>query len=237
MIVMKRDLRLHGLTSDHHHALVLARRLEEAAARGGLDVDLSAEIRDRYDEDLGPHFAIDEEELLPARALAGRSDLVDRTLRDHGALRDHLAAAESGDFRDSASSARCSRRMFASRNATSSPRARPVWVQRSSNGSLFARRRGEAPATRSGSCPPCSEMTLLPGTAVFVGRGRGGTGLQSSRLETKGGFVDHRWRSAPQCPGLRPVVLTEGNARVRREPDDSQLGDGLGVGQEALRLA
>ena len=94
---MKRDLRLHGLTSDHHHALVLARRLQEAAARGGLDVELSAEVRRRYDEDLGPHFAIEEEELLPALALVGRTDLVDRTLREHAALRDHLAAAESGD--------------------------------------------------------------------------------------------------------------------------------------------
>jgi hypothetical protein len=28
---VKRDVRLHGLTSDHHHALVLARRIREAA--------------------------------------------------------------------------------------------------------------------------------------------------------------------------------------------------------------
>ncbi len=93
---MKRDLRLQGLTSDHHHALVLARRLQEAAASGALDVELSAEVRRRYDDDLGPHFAIEEEELLPALAMAGRTDLVERTLREHGALRDHLAAAESG---------------------------------------------------------------------------------------------------------------------------------------------
>jgi hypothetical protein len=94
---MKRDPRLHGLTSDHHHALVLARRLQEAAAQGALDADLSAEVRRRYDDELGPHFAIEEEELLPALALAGRTDLVERTLREHGALRAHLAAAESGD--------------------------------------------------------------------------------------------------------------------------------------------
>lgn len=94
---MKRDVRLQGLTSDHHHALVLARRLREAVARGGLDLMLLAEVRHRYDNDLGPHFAIEEEESLPALALVGRTDLVDRTLRDHGALRDHLAAAESGD--------------------------------------------------------------------------------------------------------------------------------------------
>jgi hemerythrin-like domain-containing protein len=95
---MKRDVRLHGLTSDHHHALVLARRLREAAARGGLDLILLADVRRRYIEELGPHFALEEEELLPALEQVGRTDLVARTLRDHEALRNHLAAAESGDL-------------------------------------------------------------------------------------------------------------------------------------------
>jgi hemerythrin-like domain-containing protein len=88
----KRDVRLHGLTSDHHHALVLARRLREAAARGGLDLILLAEVRRRYIEELGPHFAIEEEELLRPVEQVGRTDLVARTLREHDALRGHLAA-------------------------------------------------------------------------------------------------------------------------------------------------
>lgn len=95
---MKRDVRLHGLTWDHHHALVLARRLREAAARGGLDRILLADGRRRYVEELGPHFAVEEEELLPALEQAGRTDLVARTLREHEALRGHLAAADSGDL-------------------------------------------------------------------------------------------------------------------------------------------
>jgi hypothetical protein len=95
---MKRDVRLHGLTADHHHALVLARTIRETVSRGGLDLVLLAEVRRRYIEELGPHFAIEEEELLPALEWVGRTDLVARTLREHEALRGHLAAADSGDL-------------------------------------------------------------------------------------------------------------------------------------------
>ena len=94
---MKRHIHLHGLSSDHHHALVLSRRIQEAAAAGQLGAAHAADVRRRYDEELGPHFAIEEEELLPALGQAGRTDLVDRTLREHAALRGHIAAAEAGD--------------------------------------------------------------------------------------------------------------------------------------------
>jgi len=95
---VKRDVRLHGLTSDHHHALVLARRIREAAAGGSLDAALPDDARRRYDEELAPHFAIEEEEeLLPALGDGGRQDLVDRTLREHEALRGHLRDAQAGD--------------------------------------------------------------------------------------------------------------------------------------------
>lgn len=94
---MKRNVHLHGLSSDHHHALVLARRVREAAATGSLSGALAAEARRRCDEELRPHFAIEEEELLPALGLIGQTALVDRTLRDHRDLRGHIAAAEAGD--------------------------------------------------------------------------------------------------------------------------------------------
>lgn len=95
---MKRDLRLHGLTSDHHHALVLALRIKEADASGRLDAGLLADVRTRYDTQLRPHFAVEEEELLPALRRLGGADLVDRTLREHATLRQHLEAAELGDL-------------------------------------------------------------------------------------------------------------------------------------------
>lgn len=94
---MKRDPRLHGLTSDHHHALVLALRVKEAAAAGTLNPRWVAETRRRFETELRPHFVVEEEELLPAIA-ASRPDLVARTLREHGELRAHLEAAETGDL-------------------------------------------------------------------------------------------------------------------------------------------
>ncbi len=95
---MERDVRLHGLTSDHHHALVLASRIKEASTGGRLDAALVADARRRYEQELAPHFAVEEEELLPALAARGRHDLVERTLREHETLRGHLAAAEAGEL-------------------------------------------------------------------------------------------------------------------------------------------
>ena len=95
---MKRDIRLHGLTSDHHHALVLALRIKEATATGELPPELVADARRRFDAELLPHFTVEEEELLPALAAAGRQDLVERTLLEHVRLRDHLQAAEAGQL-------------------------------------------------------------------------------------------------------------------------------------------
>lgn len=85
---MKRDARLHGLTSDHHHALVLALCIKEAAAKGGPRAELVRETRRRFDTELLPHFAIEEEELLPALAQAGHREAVDRTLAEHRLLRE-----------------------------------------------------------------------------------------------------------------------------------------------------
>jgi hemerythrin-like domain-containing protein len=92
---MKRDARLHALSSDHHHALVLARRVERAAGAGGAEA--AADLRAHFDRDLAPHFDVEERALLPALRRAGLGDLCDRTLRDHASLREHLAAAERGE--------------------------------------------------------------------------------------------------------------------------------------------
>lgn len=88
--IVKRDPRLAGLSADHHRALVLARR----AAAGALPV---AALRVRFDEELEPHFRIEEDVLLPALCQAGDDDLAARTLRDHARMRDALSRAEAGD--------------------------------------------------------------------------------------------------------------------------------------------
>jgi hemerythrin-like domain-containing protein len=92
---MKRDPRLHGLTSDHHHALVLALRIKEASSRSDETAALLSDARRRFREELLPHFAVEEEELLPALARKGRQDLVDRTLTEHAALQEYLFGSRS----------------------------------------------------------------------------------------------------------------------------------------------
>jgi len=92
---MNRDARLHGLTSDHHHALVLARRVAREHATSG--AALVRIVREAFERELAPHFAVEEEVLLPALAEAGASDLVDRTREEHAMLRGHLAAVVAGD--------------------------------------------------------------------------------------------------------------------------------------------
>ena len=92
---MKRDPRLHGLSSEHHHALVLARALKR---HDGPWTERDGEtLKRRFDTELEPHFCVEEEVLLPALRLAGATTLADRTVEDHEFLRNHVQAARTGD--------------------------------------------------------------------------------------------------------------------------------------------
>ena len=88
-----RDVRLRGLSSEHHAALVWARRL-----RRGVDREPLAE---RFARELEPHFAVEERWLAPALVDAGQSALATRLLAEHALLRrlvaseDHAAFAEA----------------------------------------------------------------------------------------------------------------------------------------------
>ncbi len=93
---MRRDPRLQGLSSEHHHGLALARRVSRACAQGRADATLASSVRQAFDRELEPHFRAEEELLLPPLAAAGARDLAERTLREHAALRAHLGAAEHG---------------------------------------------------------------------------------------------------------------------------------------------
>jgi hypothetical protein len=98
---MKRDPRLHGLSSDHHHALRLAWDIKQAAQQGALDAALLARVRATFDAELVPHFSVEEEVLLTALGASGAPEaapLAERTLADHAGLRAELAAAEAGDL-------------------------------------------------------------------------------------------------------------------------------------------
>ena len=82
----KRDARLRELSSEHHAALVWARRL-----RRGIDRHPMAE---RFARELEPHFAIEETILAPALRACGEHALVDRLLAEHATLR-RLAAEDA----------------------------------------------------------------------------------------------------------------------------------------------
>jgi hemerythrin-like domain-containing protein len=93
---MTRDPRLHGLSSDHHHALVLARSVAARAGRADAAAQAAREVADRFATELEPHFRVEEEVLLPALARAGEHALVARTERDHAFLRETAAEAREG---------------------------------------------------------------------------------------------------------------------------------------------
>jgi hypothetical protein len=86
---------LRGLSSEHHQALVLARRIAQAGRSAGADARLVDEVLGSMRDQLEPHFAVEERSLLPALAAVGETALVERTLADHRHLRElaaHLAA-------------------------------------------------------------------------------------------------------------------------------------------------
>ncbi len=93
---MKRHRSLHGLSSDHHHALLLARDGRAAAERGQA-APFAARLRREFDEELEPHFRIEEEVLLPALESAGAAELARRTREEHRALRQLAPMAARGD--------------------------------------------------------------------------------------------------------------------------------------------
>lgn len=94
---MKRDPRLHGLTLDHNHALMLCSLLKRAVADGSFDASRGAALGRLFDGEIDRHFVLEEQLLLPGLASAGASALVSQTEREHAALRALLARARQGD--------------------------------------------------------------------------------------------------------------------------------------------
>lgn len=86
---MRRDPRLFALSTDHHHALVLARDAQRAGVGqyGRILTSVTARVREVFERELEPHFRIEEELLLPALEAIGEHALVARVRDDHAALR------------------------------------------------------------------------------------------------------------------------------------------------------
>jgi hemerythrin-like domain-containing protein len=94
---MKRDPRLHGLTLDHNHALMLCTQLTKAIAEGSFDVQRGEALGELFDGEIEQHFRLEEELLLPALSAAGAVELVQRTEAEHATLRSLLQSARQGD--------------------------------------------------------------------------------------------------------------------------------------------
>lgn len=93
---IKRDIRLHGLSSEHHNALVLARALARQVDAGTVDESVALALAAEFEREIEPHFLVEDEVLLPALREAGEAELVERTEQDHVLLRRIAAEAAKG---------------------------------------------------------------------------------------------------------------------------------------------
>jgi hemerythrin-like domain-containing protein len=85
---MRRSEALRRLSSDHHSGLVIARRAREQAREAPAVREAAwADLRQRFADELEPHFKLEERGLLPAMQAAGEGLLVERTLVEHLRMR------------------------------------------------------------------------------------------------------------------------------------------------------
>jgi iron-sulfur cluster repair protein YtfE (RIC family) len=92
---MRRCAALKRLSSEHHSGLVIARRARVAAPAPEA---AWVELRQRFADELEPHFQLEERGLLPALQAAGEQTLVERTLAEHRALRDLIDGGGPADL-------------------------------------------------------------------------------------------------------------------------------------------
>jgi len=84
---MKREHSLRALSSEHHQALGLVREI----ANGGTEATNLPALRNKvslvFTTELAPHFAFEEQVILPELARLGETELVVQTLKEHQELR------------------------------------------------------------------------------------------------------------------------------------------------------
>lgn len=96
---MQRIEPLRRLSSEHHTGLVIARRARELA-RNAPDAREAAwaDLKQRFADELEPHFKLEERGLLPALLAAGEGVLVERTLAEHLRMRALIDAGGPEDL-------------------------------------------------------------------------------------------------------------------------------------------
>lgn len=94
---MRRAAELQQLSREHHSALVLALRIERAAPGTPARDAVRRALPELFRDQLEPHFAAEEGDVLPRLARAGEFALVERTLDEHDQLCRLAAPAAGGD--------------------------------------------------------------------------------------------------------------------------------------------
>lgn len=96
---MQRAEALKGLSREHHEALVLARHASATATdpQGVLAKTLRIHLLERWVQQFEPHFALEEQTLLPALARSGYSEVADIALVEHTALRGLIERLRQND--------------------------------------------------------------------------------------------------------------------------------------------
>lgn len=106
---MKRSETLQPLSREHYSALILAKACERTSKSGDersvMEVCLQA--LQAYESQLEPHFQFEECSLLPLLKSVEAQPLVERTLADHGRLRDLLSGLRRNDAESLGSFGKC----------------------------------------------------------------------------------------------------------------------------------
>ena len=97
---MRRHPALRRLSSEHHTGLVIARRARQAAGQDGPAQSVAWDaVKERFRAELEGHFRREERGLLPVLRALGETELVERTLREHQALRALVAEERPANLR------------------------------------------------------------------------------------------------------------------------------------------
>ena len=96
---MQRAEALKGLSREHHEALVLARHASATAANPHSAAARAqhSHLLERWAQQFEPHFALEEQTLLPALARAGHHAPAAIALAEHAALRALVECLRPGD--------------------------------------------------------------------------------------------------------------------------------------------
>lgn len=94
---MKRHPALVPLSREHHEALVLALRARTTSDEAKASA-LREQLLRRWEEQFKPHFAAEEQTLLPALAAAGATGPAEEAFAQHEELRALIARLDDGDL-------------------------------------------------------------------------------------------------------------------------------------------